>query len=87
MRLKDNGHRFVMKDKETDKIKAQQQIAKSSFQEINNNPTKELLEKVEKWKEYIVNYDARPGKNSTLYKTHKSDIPITLLTTGCNTMI
>ena len=66
MRLKDNGHRFVMKDKKTDKIKAQQQIAKSSFQEINNNPTKEPLEKVEKWKEYIVNYDARPGKNSTL---------------------
>lgn len=87
MRLKDNGHRFVMKDKEIDKIKAQQQIAKSSFQEINNNPTKELLEKVEKWKEYIVNYDARPGKNSTLYKTHKPDIPITLLTTGCNTAI
>ena len=30
MRLQDKGNRFVITDKETDKIKAQQQIAKSS---------------------------------------------------------
>ena len=39
------------------------------------------------WKECIANYDAQPGKNSTLYKTHKPDIPVRLLTTGCNTAI
>ena len=31
--------------KETDKIKAQQQIAKSSFQELNYDPTKEHIKK------------------------------------------
>ena len=33
IRLQDKGKRFVIVDTETDKIKAQQQIAKSSFQE------------------------------------------------------
>ena len=28
-----------------------------------------------------------PGKNSTLYKTHKPNIPVRLLTTGCYTAI
>ena len=35
----------------------------------------------------IVNYDAQPGENSTLYKTHKPDIPVRLFTTVCNTAI
>ena len=39
------------------------------------------------WKEYIVNYEAQHGKNSILYKIHKPDIPVRLLTTGCNTAI
>ena len=39
------------------------------------------------WKDFIVNKDAKPGKNSTLYKTHKEGNPIRLLTSGCNTAI
>ena len=39
------------------------------------------------WKNYIINYEAQPGKNSTLYKTHKPDIPVRLLTAGYNTAI
>ena len=31
--------------------------------------------------------NAVPGKNSTLYKTHKLNNPVCLLTTGCNTAI
>ena len=38
-------------------------------------------------KEYIVNYDVQPGKNSALYKSRTSGIPVKLLTTGCNTAI
>ena len=38
-------------------------------------------------KEYIVNYDVKPGKNSALYKSCTSGIPVKLLTTGCNTAI
>ena len=47
IRLQDKGHRFVFVDKETDKIKAQQQIANSSFEERNYDLTKEHIKKVE----------------------------------------
>ena len=39
------------------------------------------------WASFIVNPNAQPGKNSTLYKTHKPNIKVRLLTTGCNTAI
>ena len=35
----------------------------------------------------MVNPNAKPGKNSTLYKTHKPNTPVILLTAGCNTAI
>ena len=98
MRSQEMGNRSVKLDKKTDKIKTQQQIAKISFREFNYDPTKEHVKNVEQWsekwfrkkqisqewKEHIVNYDAQPGKNSTLYKHHKPDIPVRLLTTRCN---
>ena len=40
MRLQRQSNRFVIVDKETDKIKAEQQIVQSSFQELNHDPTK-----------------------------------------------
>ena len=48
MRLQEKGNRFVVVDKETDQIKAQQQIAKSSFQELYCDPKKEH-KKVVQW--------------------------------------
>ena len=51
MRLQDKGNSFVIVDKEIDKIKAQQQIAKSSFHELNYDGTKEHIKKVEQWSE------------------------------------
>ena len=39
------------------------------------------------WKDFIVNDEAVPGKNTPLYKTHKDNTPVRLLTTGCNTAI
>ena len=44
---------------------------------------KEILKE---WKEYTVNYDAKPGKNSTSYRSDRPDIPLRLSTTRCNTM-
>ena len=41
---------------------------------------------MKEWKEYTVNYNAQPGKNS-IYKTYKPAIPVRLWTTGCNTVI
>ena len=101
MRLQDKGNRFVIVDKETDKRKAEEQIARSSFQKLDHDPTSEHIQKVKEWadkwhnegeitsewKEFIVNENAKPGKNSTLYKTHKEGNPVRLLTSGCNTAI
>ena len=47
MRLQGKGNRFVIIDKETDKTKVQQQITKSSFLELNHDPTKEHIKKIE----------------------------------------
>ena len=101
MRLQDKGNRFVIVDKDTDKRKAYDQIERSSFRLLDYDPTEEHIERVtdwagkwclsgdisSDWKNYIINSDARPGKNVTLYKFHKPDIPVRLLTTGCNTAI
>ena len=55
IRLQDKGNRFALVNKETNKVKAQQQIAKSSFQDLSitsvNNPTKEPIKRVEHWSE------------------------------------
>ena len=40
---------------------------------------------MKEWKEYIVNYDAQPGKNSTFYKNHKPETLVISLTIGRNT--
>ena len=101
MRIQDKGNRFVIVDKETDKQKAEEQIARSSFRKLDHDPTNEHIQKVKawaekwygkgeitsEWKDFVINKDAKPGKNSTLYKTHKEGNPVRLLTSGCNTAI
>lgn len=101
IRMQDKGTRFVVVDKKEDISKAENQIARSSFDKIDHDLTKKHISIVKKWANkwfhrekisklwynFIINDNAVPGKNSTLYKTHKSDIPVRLLTTGCNTPI
>ena len=101
MRLQDKGNRFVIVNKATDTQKAKEKIERSSFAEINYDPTTSHVQKVEnwarkwhdrgeiskEWKEYVINKEARPGKNPTLYKTHKQGNRVRLLTSGCNTAI
>ena len=101
MRLQDKGNRFIIVDKQTDCEKANEQIERSSFLKIDYDPTTLHINKVKdwtnkwisrneiskEWAKYIVNVNAVPGKNSTLYKTHKPNNPVRLLTTGCNTAI
>lgn len=36
------------------------------------------------WEDYIINNESNPGKNSTLYKRHKSVNLIQILRTGSN---
>ena len=101
MRLQDKGNRFVLVDKPTDMEKAKEQIARSAFRQLDADPTNEHVERVSEWArkwvkkkeiskewgEYVINTDAVPGKNATLYKTHKQGNPVRLLTTGCNSAI
>ena len=84
MRLQDKGNRFIIVDKVTDKAKAQTVIARNSFDKLDYDPTNDHIRKVEKWadkwcdkgdiskewKDFVINKDAKPGKNTTLYKTH-----------------
>ena len=39
------------------------------------------------WAKYIVNVNAVPGKSNILYKAHKPNNPVRLLTIVCNTAI
>ena len=101
IRQQDKGNRFVVVDKATDIEKAVVQIGKSSFRELSSDPTSDYIELVRKWsdkwfkknaidkvwKDFVVNELAQPGKNTPLYKTHKTGTPVRLLTTGCNTAI
>lgn len=100
-RIQDKGNRFVFVDKKTDRLKAEEQIRRSNFVQVPRDPTQahiniieQFVEKWSKrkqlsdsWSEFIINKSAQPGKNSTLYKTHKAGTPVRLLTTGCNTAI
>ena len=101
IRQQDKGNRFIIVDKDTDIQKANEQIQRSSFQVVNHDPTLDHVERVKQWtekwlekneidknwKDFILNEEAQPGKNSPLYKTHKDNTPVRLLTTGCNTAI
>ena len=101
IRQQDKGNRFVVVDKETDIRKSNEQIQRSSFKQIEDDPTQHHITLVKNWaekwhnmkhistawKDYIINEDAVPGKNTPLYKTHKPNTPVRLLTTGCNTAI
>ena len=93
MRLQDKGNRFIIVDKQTDCEKANEQIERSSFLKIDYDPTTLHINKVKdwtnkwisrneiskEWAKYIVNVNAVPGKNSTLYKTHKPNNSVCLL--------
>ena len=97
MRLQDKGNKFVVVDKPTDLSKSESQIIKSSMVKVEDDPTKLMIDKIDnwcrkwtdkghlsaEWASIILNKEARPAKNSPLYKTHKNDIPVRLLTSGC----
>ena len=72
MRLQDKGDRFVIVDKQTDKLKAEQQISKSNFIRLDYDPTEEHISQVsdwtskwherqeisEEWSKFVVNLEA-----------------------------
>ncbi len=98
IRMQDKGNKFVIVDRETDILKSEQQILKSSMEPLTDDPTKQITQRVERWckkwkdaghlssdwMKYIVNPDATAARNTPLYKTHKAGTPVRLLTSGCN---
>ena len=91
-RSQGKGNRFVTVDKETDKLKAEEQIKRSCFVKLNYDPTFDHIAKVKvwaekwyaageiskEWKDCIYIENARPGKNATLCKTQKPGNPVRL---------
>ena len=87
--------------RETDELKAEEQMKCSSFVRLSYDPNFDHLAKVKvwakkwcvageiskEWKYYIHTENARPDKNVTLCKTHKPGNPVRLLISGCNTAI
>ena len=51
MRSQHKGNSSIIVDKKTDKIKAQQEIANSLYQERNHDPVEEHVKKAEKLSE------------------------------------
>ena len=49
MGLQDKGNRFVIVDKNTDPLKAQQQIGRSSFIKLYQDPTDTHIKNVQEW--------------------------------------
>ena len=96
LRLQDKGSKFVVVDKVTELMKVETQIVSSSMEKVDNDPTQLMINRVsnwcvkwegngylsKEWASFIVNKDAKPAKNKPLYKTHKNDIPVRLLTSG-----
>ena len=101
LRAQDKGNGFIFLDKKTNKEEASEQIRTSNFLKKHFDPTSWHIQKVKQfsqkwarkgdlskeWASFIVNINEQLGKNITLYKTHKQNIQIRLLTTGCNTAI
>ena len=98
LRLQDKGNKIVVVDKPTDIQKAESQIEKSSIVKVDDDPTELMIGRVgdwckkwtengslsKEWASFILNEDAKPAKNSPLYKTHKSGTPVRLLTSSCS---
>ena len=100
IRVQDKGSRFVVLLAENYEMKVQHQIGRSSFVELNIDPSVDFEEKVKnwitkwkdsnidkKWIEFIKPVDSTPGKMYGLVKTQKNDNPVRVITSGCNTSV
>ena len=99
VRVPDKSSRFVILHNDDCKLKIQTQINGSSFNRMEEDPSKKSdiqinnwvlkwhRKKVlnDKWKSYITPQNSRPGKMYSNIKTHKTDNLARVITSGCNT--
>ena len=92
------GSRFVILENEVYEEKIQQQIDRSSFKELKDDPSKLFQQKINNWiekwyvknvidnswKDFISCDSPSASKMYGLVKTHKVDNPVRIITSGCN---
>ena len=101
VRLQHKGSRFVILDR-TDYIdKVESNLNNGSFDLLPADPSFSYYQMVRDWGvkwvnkgeitqpllDYIINPDAKPGKNYSLIKTHKPNNPVRLITSGNGTAV
>ena len=101
VRLQDKGSRFVILDRNDYIDKVESNINDGSFDLLPADLSSSYYQMVRDWGvkwvnkgeiaqpllDYIINPDAKPGKNYGLIKTHKPNNPIRLITSGNGTAI
>ena len=101
VRVQDKGSRFVILENEVYEEKIQQQIDRSSFKELKDDPSKLFQQKINNWiekwyakkvidnswKDFISCDSPSAGKMYGLVKTHKANNPVRIITGGCNTAV
>ena len=99
--MQDKGSCFVVLDNEDYIKKDEHQINRSSFEQLEYDPTKSFEVKVntwvekwsqmnildEKWKSYTQTKCSTSGKMYRLIKIQKNDNPARIITSGCDTAI
>ena len=101
IRVQDKGSRFAVLSNNDYESKEQHQIEQSSFTETGIDYSKNFEEKVNSWiskwtakgviynnwKRLVSPTNSTPGKMDGLVKTHKVNISVRVITSGCNTAI
>ena len=101
VRVQDKRSRFVILGNDDYEQKVQTQINRSVFKQLGEDPSKmfgiQINNRVlkwhnkkvlnDKWKSYIISHNPRPGKMYGNIKTHKTDNPARVVTSGCNTPV
>ena len=99
--MQDKGARFVVLDHQDYVEKIEYQLGRSSFEELDHDPSKLFSEKVnlwiqkwtenkvldKSWSKFIEPSFVAPGKMYGLVKTHKADNPVRVITSGCGTAV
>ena len=93
------GSRFVVLDTNNYIEKGEHQINRSFFDKFDADPSHQSKEKVnnwlekwsnnitDEWKEFIRPDKCNAGKMYGMVKTHKTDNPVRVITSGCNTAV
>ena len=95
-RIQDKDSQFVILDNDYYIEKIDDQLRRSSFSELNDDPSNDIMW-IEKWKRngvlndswsrFIKPSNSTPGKMYGLLKTHKEGNPVRVITSGCETAI